>query len=359
MANAPQTVEDRRTRLLGGAWLVVAVVSVLLGLLSLVLFGNFVASLPALLLGFLSLRAVNQSDGQFRGRAVAAAGMALGGLGTVVGVVALLAVVLVRWREAANQYQCEYNLRQIGIAVNLYHDHQHPAEFPQATIPNAALPADRPDRHLSWLAAILPYLEEAAGPTGTARGTPPHVARARQVNEHLDRTKAWDAEENRQAVATTLPQYRCPSDPARPAPGSAALTDFVGLAGVGADAATLPGGDPRAGFFGYARRLSRADLVPEAAGGEGNREARGTSHILMVAETARDNGPWAQGGPATVRGVDPAQQPYSGPGRPFGGCHPHGLNALFVDGHVMFFRDSFDPEKFEALVLLKTARGEP
>ena len=53
-----------------------------------------------------------------------------------------------------------------------------------------------------------------------------------------------------------------------------------------------------------------------------------------------------------MRGVDPAGRPYFGPGRPFGGCQPGGFHALFADASVTFFKDAFDPDKFEALVLL-------
>jgi len=50
-----------------------------------------------------------------------------------------------------------------------------------------------------------------------------------------------------------------------------------------------------------------------------------------------------------VRGLDPANQPYLGKGRQFGGSHPGGAMVLFVDGSVHFIRDSIDPRAFEAL----------
>jgi prepilin-type processing-associated H-X9-DG protein len=70
----------------------------------------------------------------------------------------------------------------------------------------------------------------------------------------------------------------------------------------------------------------------------------------MAAETALDNGPWAAGGGPTVRGLDPAQRPYLGRGRPLGGIHATGLNVLYADGAVGFFLDTMEPETFEALV---------
>ena len=38
-------------------------------------------------------------------------------------------------------------------------------------------------------------------------------------------------------------------------------------------------------------------------------------------DSAHDLGPWAKGGPTSVRGLDPAARPYLGVGRPFAGTH--------------------------------------
>jgi prepilin-type processing-associated H-X9-DG protein len=61
------------------------------------------------------------------------------------------------------------------------------------------------------------------------------------------------------------------------------------------------------------------------------------------------NGSWLQGGPATVRGLDPAQQPYLGPGRQFGGIHLGAGNFAFADGSVRAISESINPKIFEAL----------
>ena len=42
---------------------------------------------------------------------------------------------------------------------------------------------------------------------------------------------------------------------------------------------------------------------------------------MMVIETTRDNGPWAQGGSATVRGIDPEADPLIGAGGAYGLIH--------------------------------------
>jgi prepilin-type processing-associated H-X9-DG protein len=118
---------------------------------------------------------------------------------------------------------------------------------------------------------------------------------------------------------------------------------------VGADAPSLPAGDGHAGIFSYDRRSAFAK--------------DGAFSTLLMLESARDNGPWAQGGPGTVRGLDPADQPYLGTGRPFGGTHfaentlfEHGrsigCNAAMVDGSVRFLRETIDPQVLEALATI-------
>jgi prepilin-type processing-associated H-X9-DG protein len=129
----------------------------------------------------------------------------------------------------------------------------------------------------------------------------------------------------------------CPDDPGyrgrkRPFP----LT-YVGVAGIGADAAALPARHPHAGVFGYDRVTRLRDL------------SDGVATTMVVVETTRGHGPWTAGGPTSVRGVDPATRPYIGRDRPFGGYHPGGANVAFADCSIRLVRDSIDPKVFEAL----------
>ena len=99
----------------------------------------------------------------------------------------------------------------------------------------------------------------------------------------------------------------------------------------------MPTSDPRAGIFGYDRSARLTDLKDGAA------------TTLLLAETGVGNGLWTAGGPATVRGLDPASQPYIGRARQFGGLHSGGVNVAFADGAVRFLKDTIDPKVFEAL----------
>jgi prepilin-type processing-associated H-X9-DG protein len=51
-----------------------------------------------------------------------------------------------------------------------------------------------------------------------------------------------------------------------------------------------------------------------------------------------------------VRALIAAEKPYTGPGRPFGGLHPNGLNVLFADASARFLRDVPEPPTLEILV---------
>jgi Protein of unknown function (DUF1559) len=202
------------------------------------------------------------------------------------------------------------------------------AHYPAGTLANPAL---APEERLSWCVVVLPYLEKE------------------DLHKQLDTARGWRAEENRPAVREMVKFFLCPANTHLTADGGLALTHFVGVAGVGRDAAALPAADPKAGFFGYDRTVARRDIKD------------GTSNTLMVIETSADNGPWAAGGRATVRGLDPDTQPYLGRGRPFGTVHyaprfagtaQAPANAALADGSVRTLSESISARTFEALATI-------
>ncbi len=303
-----------------------AVASLALGVPSLLFLCT--TGIPAFLLGYLALREINGSEGRVRGRGLAVAGIALGGLGTLATAVLLVVGALTDLNASARRAGCVNNLRLVGLALNTYHEeHKH---YPAGTLPRADL---APERRLSWLVALLPYLEleqqqRTRSDAVTAFGT---------VYAAINRDLPWDAAENRDAVATTVRPFLCPANDNRAPPGAPGLTHYVGVAGVGEDAAALPAGHRDAGVFGHNRTTDRETILA----------GRGTSETMMAAETS-DSGPWAAGGYPTVRGLDPARRPYLGRGRQFGGVHRGGLNVLFADGSVRFLSEGIEPRVLEA-----------
>jgi prepilin-type processing-associated H-X9-DG protein len=129
----------------------------------------------------------------------------------------------------------------------------------------------------------------------------------------------------------------CPDDPGYHQQKSSWALSYIGIAGLGADAPTLAAKHPRSGVFGYDRTTKLDDIID------------GASQTMMLIETTRNHRAWTAGGPSSVRGVDPATQPYIGRDRPFGGYHPGGANVLMADGSVRIVRAKVSPSVFEAM----------
>jgi hypothetical protein len=218
----------------------------------------------------------------------------------------IVATAIVKTREAEMRTGCINNLKVIGLTLHDYHSVNN--HFPTATVANKDLP---PDRRLSWAFEMLPYLEGG-------------------VEYMIDNTQAWDSAKNCppwRRVCTDKEKalfneerlgdikiFQCPANPARNRPDLPCRFDYVGIAGVGDDAANLPIIDRRAGCFGYDRVVSITDIQD------------GTSNTIMLAEVL-DGGPFTAGGTATVRGVA-EDRPYCGPGGQFGSLHS---GVFFVD----------------------------
>ena len=289
------------------------------------LLGPFCVTGPiAVFLGWVALRAINGSEGRLRGAPLAIAGLAMGALGIVVLVLGSLAIALLALRDASNRAVCENNLGKIGLAVNSYYDHEGHV-FPPGTLP---LPGRPPEERLSWVAGILAFLEKR----------PDHTFRWQPLALRLQTDRPWTEPPNLEVSQTNVPRFLCPAHPNYDPLRNPGLTHYVGIAGLGTEAASLPADNPRAGFFGYDRIISQADIT------------RGLSYTLLSAETTIDNGPWAAGGPSTVRGVDPNETRYIGPGRPFGGCHRvrgvDVLEAAYADAHVTTLKATVKPRVF-------------
>jgi prepilin-type processing-associated H-X9-DG protein len=279
----------------------------------------------ALLFGYLALRQVNLSDGQLPGARAARAGMVLGALGVVSFLGGLVVVGLYRLRVKSELTGCTNNLRRIGQAVNLYYDvkaHQH---YPSGTV---RVDGVDPDRRLSWMVPILPYMEVEPTPNPVADKRPVAFHKGEALFARFDLAGGWRDDKNREAAAGVPAWFICPGSAYHATAGEPPLTQYVGIGGFGVEAPTLAKDDPRAGFFGYDRVINRADV------------RRGTTETMMVTERKDAVGPWSAGGPATVAGVDPARLPFVP--TQFGGLHPDGANTLFVDGHARFISDRAD-----------------
>jgi len=308
-----------------------ALLSFVLGLLAVPT--NVLTGLPALAIGLIGLREINIAEGRERGRWMCVVGIVMGILVVVSDIVALGAYVVLQRRYASALYACQYNLKQLSDAVEMYESHR--GIFPPGTVANASL---RPAQRLSWLVSLLPYYVDLES---QRRKVAPSATSLFEVYVGIDPNRAWDDPANREATARVLGQFVCPSHPAFAGTPSLGPTYYVGISGIGSNAAELPLSDPKCGLFGYDREVLRDDVQ------------RGASYTMIACETSWQNGPWAQGGFATVRGLDPNDLPYTGRGRPFGGLHPDTTNRLFADGSVQAFHDTGSAKEFATLATLK------
>lgn len=294
-----------------------AILAFLLGASSVRL--SLATALPALLVGILALRAINRSDGRLYGHRLALAGLALGAVVSLISLVGVGIMLVLRMQENALNVNCKNNLRQLGQAMQEYSNHND-NQYPPGTVRNDEL---TPERRLSWEAALLPYLP-ALAPSGKKED---------KLANAVDYQKAWDAPANSK-LQRNVTTFLCPAFARDLSPEQVGLTSYVGLAGVGEEAAFLPLDDANAGFFGYERILRPEDISASLGA------------LLTAVETRQDNGLWAAGGRATVRGLEPDCERYIGNQAAFGGLHRNGANVLWADGSVHLVTEQIAPEVF-------------
>lgn len=238
----------------------------------------------------------------------------------IVGLAFLFALIAISARNAERaslmneSRRCVRNLHNIALGILGYHDAN--GVFPTGTWPNPDLD---PESRLSWYALILPHIDMP------------------EEQDALEKDQPWNSGQNDVCAHKYNSVLLCPN---RVAPGPAGLEPayYVGIAGLGTDAPTLPKSDPRAGVFAYDRQTTLTDITDGAAS------------TLLIAETARVSGSWLQGGRATIRGLDPSGKPYFGPSGQFGGLHTRaGAWVAMADGSVRWVDASVNPKVFEAL----------
>ncbi len=211
------------------------------------------------------------------------------------------------------QWQCLSNIRQMGLGILGYTNQE--GRFPPGTIPNDDLPIER---RLGWGVTILPYIDQVE-----------YLNERGKLPEEAARL-AWDDPIFAELIAKPPWITHCPMPPQQAA-------SYIAIAGLGTDAPSLPKSHKRAGIFGDSRIVTPADVKD------------GSATTMMLVESDSVPGPWFAGGRKTVRGLDPARQPYIGTSRQFGGNHDGGAFVLLADGSARFVSDKVNPKVFEAL----------
>lgn len=201
--------------------------------------------------------------------------------------------------------------------------------FPAGTVAEEGLAV--PDR-FSWLAKLAA--------AGELSGPPPMWDRS------------WRDPLNDRFVRRRVPEFLNPQVDQLAGADRYPATHFVGVAGVGEDAADLPAGHPRAGIFGHDRQVKVEDVRD------------GTSNTMLVAGVDGRLGAWAAGGEPTVRSFN--REPYVNGPDGFGGGDGESVPVLMADGSVRRLSPKTDPQVIrrmaamaDGLPLDPSVPGEP
>jgi prepilin-type N-terminal cleavage/methylation domain-containing protein/prepilin-type processing-associated H-X9-DG protein len=278
----------------------------------------------------------------------------------VIAIIAILIGLLLpavqKVREAAARMQCSNNLKQLGIAIHSYQDAQ--GRIPYNLDPNA-FGYDGNARSWSWMAQILPYIEQEnlfqLANLGTAPGMQPTFNEAAIV------------------FGTQIKTYLCPSDGS----SAQARTDRANTGGLLTGSTNYKGvmGDNWAwGNFVNPGTTGNPDGFSAGNGmfyrSDFNRRLRleqmmdGTSNTLMVGEDVPEfnthcGWPASNYATGTVaiplnNGIQAGQPGFGNPGDwgnlySFRSRHTGGANFAMADGGVRFLPQSIDLFVYRAL----------
>jgi hypothetical protein len=188
-------------------------------------------------------------------------------------------------RSAARQTQSKNNLKQIGLAMHIYHDTYR--KFPPAVLygPDGKTP-------YSWRVALLPFLDQA------------NLYQQYRFNE------PWDSENNRKVLAQMPPVYRDPNEP-----GTLTHSSYFVLTGQ--------------------------DTVFDGKEGTEILQIKdGMSNTILVVEAQRDI-PWTKPEDIPYAADKPLPK--------FGGHYPDGFQALLCNGSVRFIPAKLNEKTMRSL----------
>lgn len=191
--------------------------------------------------------------------------------------VALLLPAVQQAREAARRSQCKNALKQIGLALHNYNDVH--STMPPGYISRGVSATDPASAEtalgFSWATMILPFVDQAT------------------LYEHFDFSEDADDTHNLHHGQTTLPMFRCPSDPSRNVftmvdssgatindssgnPLQLATSNYVGIIGY-ASLSMTPGNPAGKGILYRNSSVQFRDITD------------GTSNTIMAGERASEH----------------------------------------------------------------------
>lgn len=268
----------------------------------------------------------------------------------VIGIIGILVALLIpavqASRESARRTQCKNNLRQIGLALTMYHEVAR-------TLPPAVTDTWAGSTQLhTWAVLILPFVEQGS------------------LYSRYSFPAGQNAEANRPVVSTRLPVYSCPSsgDAGYEGDGHYAKGDYAASSGVQPvvnGGAMFPASKVR--FNAIIDGLSNTLFVGElyhhnlgwargsAAGMTGGGGGGGAAFSRGVSRWWSCKGPCAEAGLNPLPGLNPLDtncNTHCERRFQFSSPHANGVYFLFGDGHVGFLTDSIDLEGLKALTTI-------
>jgi prepilin-type N-terminal cleavage/methylation domain-containing protein/prepilin-type processing-associated H-X9-DG protein len=264
---------------------------------------------------------------------------------TIIGIlIALLLPAVQAAREAARRMQCTNNLKQIGLALHLYHDAHD--TFPPGDTISGSWPG------FAWSGLVLPFMEQ------------------QNVHTHINFAYGYSQPQNQNAIKLFVPTYQCPSvSPLKlstccgtiPGIEDAAETHYAGVASDDNAAYALTAGS---GCLFANSKVAIRDIID------------GTSNTVLVTERIPfpDDDDWKKtaGADYCPGGVCEFGAIWAGASRvtTFYGInnpgatwyvqsavqsgHVGGANFAFADGHVAFLSEAI---RQDALRSLTTRNG--
>ncbi len=220
-----------------------------------------------------------------------------------------------------------------------------PGRYPPGAFPRPETTSRidmEPKNRVSFMAGLLPYLGH------------------QNLFNRIQFNRSWRDSSNWFSGNTIVPQFLDPMYPDTSRfvsfgelPMEFAATHYVGIAGVGMDAASFKRSDP-------ATFLQRGVLsYDESAPLDEVRQGRGLSNTILLIQTPHDGltgvSPWIAGGGATLRGVPeknsilPFVLTTDKNGKPIHNKNKRGTFALMTDGSVRFIDQNVSDGVFKAM----------
>ena len=203
-----------------------------------------------------------------------------------------------------------------------------------------------PSSRVSWMAGLLPYLNR------------------KELYDRIDFNLSWKDPSNWLAARSVVPEFVDPMYPFSARfvthtniPFDVGATHFVGIAGVGMDAADYPLNDPsfdlKRGVLSYEGSRAVKDV----------QDNHGASNTILLIQVPHDGPagvtPWLAGGGSTLRGVPeknsvaPFVLSNDRHGKPIQYNGKRGTFAAMVDGSVRFIDEKISDEVFKAMCTVK------